>query len=55
MDLNSQNVKYIKTTDGTEVTTLETVATVYAISDGQGNTVPVPKGFYYVGGTMYNE
>lgn len=51
MDLNSQNVKYIKTIDGTEVTTLETVATVYAISDGQGNTVPVPKGFYYVGGT----
>ena len=47
---NSQNVKYIKTTDGTEVTTLETVATVYAISDGQNNTVPVPNGFYYVGG-----
>ena len=48
---NSQNVKYIKTTDGTEVTTLETVATVYAVSDGQNNTVPVPNGFYYVGGT----
>ena len=47
---NSQNVKYIKTTDGTEVTTLETVATVYALSDGQNNTVPVPNGFYYVGG-----
>ena len=47
---NSQNVKYIKTTDGTEVTTLETVATVYAVSDGQNNTVPVPNGFYYVGG-----
>ena len=47
----SQNVKYIKTTDGTEVTTLETVATVYAVSDGSNNTVPVPKGFYYVGGT----
>ena len=48
---NSQNVKYIKTTDGTEVTTLETVATVYAVSDGQNNTVPVPNGFFYVGGT----
>lgn len=47
---NSQNVKYIKTTDGTEVTTLETVATVYAVSDGNNNTVPVPNGFYYVGG-----
>ncbi len=25
--------------------------TVYAISDGEGNTIPIPKGFYYVGGT----
>ena len=49
---NSQNVKYIKTTDGTEVTTLETVATVYAVSDGNNNTVPVPQGFYYVGGNI---
>ena len=49
---NSQNVKYIKTTDGTEVTTLETVATVYAVSDGKNNTVPVPQGFYYVGGDI---
>ena len=32
------------------MTTLETVATVYAVSDGQNNTVPVPNGFYYVGG-----
>lgn len=49
---NSQNVKYIKTTDGTEVTTLETVATVYAVLDGQGNVIPIPKGFYYVGGNL---
>ena len=49
---NSQNVKYIKTTDGTEVTTLETVATVYAVSDGNNNTVPIPNGFYYVGGNI---
>ena len=47
---NSQNVSYIKIADGKEVTTLETVATVYAVSDGQNNTVPVPNGFYYVGG-----
>lgn len=49
-DWGTQTVSYIKTTDGTEVTTLETVATVYAVSDGQNNTVPVPKGFYFVGG-----
>lgn len=49
---NSQVVNYIKTSDGTKVTTLETVATVYAISAGDGNTVPVPKDFYYVGGTL---
>lgn len=47
----TQNVTYVKTSDGTEVKTLETVATVYAVSVGSGDTVPVPKGFYYVGGT----
>lgn len=26
------------------------MATVYAVSDGQNNTVPVPNGFFYVGG-----
>ncbi len=26
--------------------------TVYAISDGKENTIPIPKGFYYVGGTL---
>ena len=25
--------------------------TVYAVSDGDGNTIPIPVGFYYVGGT----
>ena len=25
---------------------------VYAVSDGEGNTIPIPKGFYYVGGTL---
>ena len=25
--------------------------TVYAVSDGEKNTIPIPKGFYYVGGT----
>ena len=47
----TQHVTYVKTSDGTEVKTLETVATVYAVSVGNGDTVPIPKGFYYVGGT----
>lgn len=50
-------VKYIKTSDGTEATELTKVATVYAVSVGNGETVPVPgngvdKGFYYVGGNL---
>ena len=28
------------------------LASVYAVSDGQGETIPVPKGFFYVGGTL---
>ena len=48
----TQAVSYIDTTDGTEVTTLETVSTVYAISVGNGETIPVPKGFVYVGGNL---
>ena len=50
----TQHVTYVKTSDGTEVTDLETVATVYAVSVGNGETVPVPKGFYYVGGNFSN-
>lgn len=49
---NSQNVTYINTNDGTEVKTLEKVATVYAVSVGDGKTIPVPEGFFYVGGTL---
>ena len=41
----------VKIPDGTEVTGLAKVSTVYAVSEGKNNTVPVPKGFYYVGGT----
>ena len=51
-DWDTQSVSYIKTTDGTEIETLETVSTVYAVSDGSNNTIPVPKGFYYVGGNL---
>ena len=42
----------VKTSDGTEVTGLTKVSTVYAVSVGNGETVPVPKGFFYVGGSI---
>ena len=42
----------VKTSDGTEVKGLTKVSTVYAVSVGNGETVPVPKGFFYVGGSM---
>ena len=46
-----ETVNYYKTTYGTEVKGLTKVSTVYAVSAGNGVTIPVPKGFYYVGGT----
>ena len=54
---NAETVKYIKTSDGLEATEVTKVATVYAVSVGNGETVPVPgngvdKGFYYVGGNL---
>lgn len=48
----TQSVSYIKTSDGTEVKELTTVSTVYAVSVGNGEAVPVPYGFYYVGGNF---
>ena len=42
----------IKTSDGTEIKDTKKVSTVYAVSVGNGETVPVPKGFFYVGGSM---
>ena len=50
----TEAVKYIKTSDGLEATEVTKVATVYAVSVGNGETVPVPKGFYYVGGNLNN-
>ena len=47
-----KTMRYVKTTNGEELQELEKVATVYAVSDGANNTVPVPYGFYYVGGTL---
>jgi len=48
----TQTARHIKTNDGSEVTEVEKVSTVYAISVGNGETVPVPYGFYYVGGSI---
>ena len=42
----------IKTSDGTEKKDTTKVSTVYAVSVGDGETVPIPKGFFYVGGSM---
>ncbi len=42
----------VRTPDGKEVIGTQIVATVDAVSDGKNNTIPVPKGFYYVGGTI---
>ena len=42
---------YIKASDGSVVKIKEKTASVIAISDGESNTIPVPDGFYYVGGT----
>ena len=43
---------YVSLDDGSIVTASTKVATVYAVSVGAGNTVPIPKDFYYVGGNL---
>ena len=43
---------YVSTEDGSIVKKETKVATVTAIAVGDGETVPVPLGFYYVGGTI---
>ena len=42
---------YISTKDGTTVKKAIKSSSVDAIATGNGETIPVPKGFYYVGGT----
>lgn len=42
---------YVSTEDGSVVKRAVKVASVTAIATGNGETVPVPNGFYYVGGT----
>ena len=43
---------YVSTEDGTVVKKMVKSSNVIAIATGNGQTVPVPKGFYYVGGTL---
>ena len=43
---------YIQTSDGKEVVSSKKVSTVQAVATGLGETVPVPLGFYYVGGKI---
>ena len=47
-----ETIRIIKTSDGTEIKDTKKVSTVNAVSVGNGETVPVPKGFFYVGGSM---
>ena len=47
-----ETIRIIKTSDGTEIKDTKKVSTVYAVSVGNGETVPVPKGFFYVGGSV---
>ncbi len=48
----STTLAYVSTEDGRIVKTETKVASVTAIATGNGETVPVPNGFYYVGGTI---
>lgn len=43
---------YVSTEDGSIVKKAINIATVTAVATGNGETVPVPLGFYYVGGTI---
>ncbi len=43
---------YVSTPDGKEVVSSKKISTVQAVATGNGETVPVPLGFYYVGGKI---
>ncbi len=43
---------YVSTDDGKEIISSKKVSSVYAVATGDGETVPVPIGFYYVGGKI---
>lgn len=44
--------RYISTETGVEVISTSKVSSVYAVSTGNAETVPVPVGFWYVGGDL---
>jgi len=44
--------RYVSTENGVEVISSTKVANVYAVSTGNAQTVPVPVGFWYVGGNL---
>lgn len=48
----STSPAYVSTEDGSIVKKIVQVASVTAVAVGNGETVPVPGGFYYVGGTI---
>ncbi len=48
----SSTVSYVSTENGKQVAESKKVASVYAVSTGEGETIPVPIGFYYVGGKI---
>ncbi len=47
----TDTIRIVKTENGEEKEVTK-VASVYAVSAGNGETVPVPYGFYYVGGNL---
>ena len=49
--MNFKNIAK-ETKDDNLIENVEKVATVYSVSVGNEETVPVPKGFYYVGGSI---
>lgn len=48
----SQRAYTVDQTNGNSISSSAYATTVYAVSDGLSNTIPVPYGFYYVGGTL---
>lgn len=48
----SQMAYTVDYNNGDNISTSAYATTVYAVSDGLNNTIPIPYGFYYVGGTL---
>ena len=51
-DWYSTTAAYVSTDDGSIVTKAVKTASVIAVATGNGETVPVPNGFFYVGGNL---